>query len=57
MKFDPKKPHGLVYGVSGVAYEQDGRYYSPAGELMTMPKDEPAKPQAQTKQGAKNVAA
>lgn len=32
MKFDPKKPHGLVYGVSGAAYEQNGQLYTPLGE-------------------------
>jgi hypothetical protein len=32
MKFDPKKPHGLVYGVSGAAYEQGGQLYTPTGE-------------------------
>ncbi|WP_109477706.1 hypothetical protein [Paraburkholderia sp. C35] len=58
MTFNPKKPHGIVYGVTGVAYEQDGKYYSPAGEVMTLPKDENQKStQAQTKpQGVKNVA-
>lgn len=57
MSFDPKKPHGLVYGVTGVAYEQNGKYYSPAGEQMTLPKDEQAKPAQTPKQGAKNVEA
>lgn len=32
MKFDASKPHGLVYGVPGAAYEQNGQLYSPIGE-------------------------
>lgn len=32
MKFDPKKPHGIVIGVPGAAYEQDGKLYTPTGE-------------------------
>lgn len=32
MKFDPKKPHGLVYGKEGAAYEQNGQLFTPAGE-------------------------
>lgn len=32
MKFDPKKPHGIVIGMDGCAFEQDGKLYTPEGE-------------------------
>lgn len=34
MKFDPSKPHGLVYGISGAAFEQNGHLFTPTGELF-----------------------
>lgn len=40
MKFDPKKPHGLVYGVSGAAYEQGGQLFTPTGEAFVEDKQD-----------------
>lgn len=40
MKFDISKPHGLVYGVSGAAYEQHGQLYSITGEPVDESKEE-----------------
>lgn len=40
MKFDPKKPHGIVIGVPGAAYEQEGRLYTPAGEPHVEPRQD-----------------
>jgi hypothetical protein len=40
MKFDASKPHGLVYGVPGAAYEQNGQLYSPIGEPFVEPEQE-----------------
>lgn len=31
MRFDPSKPHGLVYGEPGVAFHQNGRHYRKDG--------------------------
>lgn len=36
MRFDPSKPHGIVYGEPGVSWHQNGRHYkkdgTPVGE-------------------------
>lgn len=32
MKFDPSKPHGVVIGMDGCAFEQNGQLYTPDGE-------------------------
>ena len=50
MKFDPKKPHGIVIGIPGAAYEQDGRLYTPTGEPHVEPKQEELALTAQPRQ-------
>jgi hypothetical protein len=52
MKFDSKKPHGLVYGVSGAAYEQDGQLYTPTGEPFVEDKQDDLPLGAQTQRAA-----
>ncbi|CAB3731084.1 hypothetical protein [Paraburkholderia rhynchosiae] len=58
MKFDPKKPHGLVYGVTGAAYEQNGQLYTPTGEPFVEEKQEelPLGTQAQRQSTNKQTA-
>jgi hypothetical protein len=43
---DKSKPYGIVCGMPGVRYWQDGNYYGPQGNLVTPGLDtpEPAEP-------------
>jgi hypothetical protein len=61
MKFDPKKPHGIVIGMDGCAYEQDGKLYALDGSPFVEPIEEELDLVAQSKTptktgGGKNVA-
>jgi hypothetical protein len=55
MRFDPTRPHGLVYGQPGVAFEQGGVFFrpdgkpveSPHGRVVEMPPAPPAAPEPQ----------
>lgn len=46
MRFDPSRPHGVVSGMPGVAYEQDRKFFTPAGELYVEKPAAPAAPPA-----------
>ena len=39
MKFDPSKPHGLVYGDHGATYEQNGNLFDAGGRLIDAPEE------------------
>jgi hypothetical protein len=39
-KFDPKKPHGLIYGSADAQYEQDGVLYAGDGQVVSEPGQE-----------------
>ncbi|HKB59827.1 MAG TPA: hypothetical protein VKC56_07240 [Gallionellaceae bacterium] len=32
--FDPQRPHGYIYGLPGVAFEQGGRLFNHRGQLV-----------------------
>jgi hypothetical protein len=59
MKFDPKKPHGTVIGMDGVAFEQDGQLYTAEGEPFVDQQElalDKRQPSAKNAAGGKNVA-
>lgn len=40
VRFNPDAPHGEVFGLPGVRYEQAGRLFNSAGEDVTARADE-----------------
>jgi len=48
MKFDPSKPHGLVYGDLKVRYVQDGHHFDAAGRCLDPATEAPKVPSKKT---------